>query len=208
MDCYINELAWNAKTTTTVTWRLLTASKITIHKELSSSQHLINPFTENENAVNRRYTRLPLPVLNEPEEFDLPLLPLLLIILTVFRSLDSLSLLCTCPVREALNGGWSILRMEVLGAEQGRCRCCCCQWLKVHVTTGARLFGPGRATASRGVPVHTGTLTTCHFPTVGREGGGKNEEGCGEIWRNQYKKERRMEGKDKETIGEQQEHTE
>lgn len=51
MDCYINELAWNAMTRTTITWRLLTASKITIHKELSSSQHLIILFTENENAV-------------------------------------------------------------------------------------------------------------------------------------------------------------
>lgn len=70
--------------------------------------------------------------------------------------------------------GLSILRMEVLGVERGRCWC----WsrgLEVHVTTGARLFGPGRAMAARRVPVHTGTLTTCHFPTAGREGGHQGE---------------------------------
>lgn len=89
--------------------------------------------------------------------------------------IHSLSLLCTHPIREALKGGLSILRMEMLGVEQDRC-CCCCQRLEVHITTGARLFGPGRATASGGVPVHAGTLTTRHFPIVGREGGGRNEE--------------------------------
>lgn len=30
--------------------------------------------------------------------------------------------------------------------------------------------------APRGVPVHTGTLTTCHFPTAGREGRDKDQE--------------------------------
>lgn len=70
--------------------------------------------------------------------------------------------------------GLSILRMEALGVERGRCWCCS-RGLEVHVTTGARLFGPGRAMAARRVPVHTGTLTTCHFPTAGREGGNEGE---------------------------------
>lgn len=52
MDYYINELARNATMATTVIWRLWTSIKITIHKELPSSQHLINLFTENEDAVN------------------------------------------------------------------------------------------------------------------------------------------------------------
>lgn len=81
-----------------------------------------------------------------------------------------LSLLCTSPAREALQGVLSILRMEMLGAEWGRW-CCHGRWrLEVHITTGTGLFA-GRATATRGVPVHTSTLATCHFPVVRREGG-------------------------------------
>lgn len=70
--------------------------------------------------------------------------------------------------------GLSILRMEELGVERGRCWCRS-RWLQVHVATGAGLFGPGRAMAAGRVPVHTGTLATCHFPTAGREGGNRDE---------------------------------
>lgn len=79
-------------------------------------------------------------------------------------------------------GFFSILRMEVLGGERGRC-CCGRNRLEVHITTGAGLFGPGRAAAPRGVPVHASTLATCHFPTVGREGGrglGRDEKRKGQ----------------------------
>lgn len=72
----------------------------------------------------------------------------------------------------------------MLGTERGRCCCHCRRWLEVHVTTGTRLFGPGRATATRGVSVHTSTLATCHFPTARREGkvgedGGRLRKGFG-----------------------------
>lgn len=68
----------------------------------------------------------------------------------------------------------------MLGGKRGR-RCCHGRWrLEVHIATGARLFGPGRATAPRGVPVHTGTLAAPHFPTaegrVGEDGGEDKEE--------------------------------
>lgn len=58
----------------------------------------------------------------------------------------------------------------MLGGERGRC-CRRGRRLEVHITTGAGLFGPGRAAAARRVPVHTCTLATSHFPTVGREVG-------------------------------------
>lgn len=87
---------------------------------------------------------------------------------------DSLSLLFTRPIRAALNVGLSILRMEVLGGKQDRCCCCWCRRrLEVHVTTRAKLLGPGGASTAWRVAVHAGTLATCHFPTVGREGMGE-----------------------------------
>lgn len=70
-----------------------------------------------------------------------------------------------------VKGGLSILQVGVLGAERGGCGCRGGGRLEVHITTGAGLFGSGRGAAPRGVPVHASTLTTRHFPTVGREDG-------------------------------------
>lgn len=99
---------------------------------------------------------------------------------------------CCAAVREASQVGLSILRMEELGVERGRCWCCS-RGLEVHVTTGARLFGPGRAMAAGRVPVHTGTLTTCHFPTAGREGGNQGERDT-EGW-NEHKRREKWDNK-------------
>lgn len=120
-----------------------------------------------------------------------------------FNLTSCLSLLCTSRGREALREGLPILRMEVLGGERGRCCCRGRGWLQVHIATGARLFGPRRATPSRWLSVHTGTFTACHFPTEGVEVGkgcGRKESVWDRIKRNDRWKQKKATGRKEENV--------